>query len=190
MSLLETQNFLARLYTDETLRRTFLTEPEKIGEEYNLTEKEIVELAAILPDELNFFADSLFWKRLREVEKFLPLTRKVLDKDFEKCFRGFSQNFNPKSVKKHLEDAIEFCSFLQTKEIEPLWAKDLAKFEQARLIFNSNARNFIIERFNYDIKRILKELSRKDTKTQSVFPKRRTFAFWLKIGKITKHFIR
>ncbi len=190
MSLLQQQNFLARLYTDEIFRRAFLSEPEKIGEENNLTKKEIVELAAILPDELNFFADSLFWKRLREVQKFLPLTRKVLDEGFEKYFREFSQNFNPTSVKKYLEDAIKFCLFLQTKKVEPLWASDLAKFERARLVFNSNARNFVVKKFDYDIKQILKEISRDGAKARTDFPKRTTFAVWLKIGKRTKHFIR
>ena len=189
MSLLETQNFLARLYTDEDLRLAFLSEPEKIGAENNLTEKEIAELAAILPDELNFFADSLVWKRLREVEKFLPLTRKLLDKKFEVYFRKFSQNFNPKSVKKHLEDAIEFGSFLQKQKIEPDWVTDLAKFERARLIFNSHVKNFVVERFQYNIKEILREFSSKGGYTQSNFQRRKTFAVWLRIGRKSKTFI-
>jgi len=53
MSLLDTQNFLARIYTDESLRREFLAAPEKIGRENNLSEREIAELAEVFPDELN-----------------------------------------------------------------------------------------------------------------------------------------
>ncbi len=185
MSLLEQQNFLARLYTDENLRRRFLSEPEKIGLENDLTEPEIAGIAAIIPEELNFFADSLFWKRLREVEKILPLTRKVSGGSFEKYFREFSQNYNPKSVKKHLEDAVGFCSFLQNCEIEPVWAKDLAKFEQARLIFNSKTKDFLFRKFDFDIRKI----SREDTKAQSEFPARRTFAVWIRVGNKSKHFV-
>ena len=58
MSLLEVQNFTARIYTDENLRRKFLAAPEQTGRENNLSEKEIAELAAVFPEELNFFADS------------------------------------------------------------------------------------------------------------------------------------
>ncbi|MET0753228.1 MAG: hypothetical protein ABWZ66_07635 [Pyrinomonadaceae bacterium] len=185
MSLLEQQNFLARLYTDENLRKSFLAEPEKIGLENDLTEPEIAGLSAIIPEELNFFADSLVWKRLREVEKMLPLTRKALNESFEEHFREFSQNYNPKSVKKHLEDAIGFCSFLQNCEIEPVWAKDLAKFEQARLIFNSKTKDFLLRKFDFDVK----EISREDTKARSEFSMRRTFAVWIRVGNKSKHFV-
>jgi hypothetical protein len=47
----------------------FARDPEKIGLENNLPAREIAELAGIMPEELNFFAESLFWKRLREVKK-------------------------------------------------------------------------------------------------------------------------
>jgi hypothetical protein len=189
MSLIEQQNFLARLYTDENLRKSFLSDPLKIGAENDLSEKEIAELTQIIPEELNFFADSLFRKRLREVEKFLPLTCKALEESFEKFFREFSQIYNPKSIKKHLEDATEFCAFLQKAEIYPLWKKDLAKFERARLIFNSNAKQFVFEKFDFDVREILKEISNGAAKAQNDFPKRTTFAVWLRVGNRTKHFM-
>jgi hypothetical protein len=188
MSLLNQQNFLARLYTDENLRRSFLSEPAKIGRQNDLSESEIAELAAIIPAELNFFAESLYWKRLREVEKFLPLTKKAMAGDFEKYFREFANQFLPKTIKKHLEDAIEFCAFLQNSGIS--WKKDLSKFEQARLIFNSNTKNFVCKKFDFDIREILKELSCESPSTRSNFPKRKTFAVWFRIGKKVKHFIR
>lgn len=186
MSLLEQQNFLARLYTDEILRKRFLSAPEKIGKENNLDEKEIADLAAVLPEELNFFADSLFWKRLREVEKMLPLTRKVLAERFEKYFREFSQNYQPNSVKKHLEDAIEFVNHISGLEIEDIWVKDLARFEQAKLEFNGFGKNFVFRVFDFDIKKI----HRRDAEAQNFELKRKkTFAIWLRIGKKVKHFV-
>jgi hypothetical protein len=185
MSLLEQQNFLARLYTDEDLRRSFLSEPEKIGAENDLSEREIAELASLVPAELDFFADSLVWKRLREAEKFLPLTKKALNKDFEKYFREFANQFLPKTIKKHLEDAIEFGAYLQTLETKPVWAKDLAKFERARLIFNSNTKNFVFERFEFDIRQIFVG----GAEASIDVPKRKTRAVWLRIGKRARHFI-
>lgn len=167
MSLQETQNFLSRIYTDEKFRRAFLAEPEKIGWQFGLSETEISELAKILPEELNFFAESLFYKRLREAEKFLPLTKEGLEKDFEIYFREFAGRFNPVSIKKHYEDAVEFCKFLRKKSIEPKWARDATKFEQAALEFGADKKYFVFKLFDYDLK----------TKQ-----KRKNFRCWLKIG--------
>jgi len=183
MSLLDVQNFLARLYTDERLRREFLSAPEKIGKINNLNEKEIIELAEILPAELNLFADSLRWKRLREVEKLLPLTKQALAEDFEIYFREFAGVFLPATVKKHLEDAIHFAEFLQGKEKN--WKKDLAKYERAKLEFNNSSKNFIFKVFDYNIK----EIFRKGAKMQSEFKRKKTFALWLRIGKLARQFI-
>jgi hypothetical protein len=168
MSLLETQNFLAQIYTDDKLRRAFLAEPGKIGSEAGLSEKEIAELSSVLPEELNFFAESLFYKRLREVEKFLPLSREFLGKEFETYFREFASQFITASIKKHYEDAVEFCKFLQHKIKEPNRARDAAKFEQAALEFGSGEKQFILKRFDHELKTGLK---------------RKNFRLWLRIGK-------
>ena len=183
MSLLDVQNFLARLYTDESLRREFSSAPEKIGKVNNLNEKEIAELTEILSAELNLFADSLRWKRLREVEKLLPLTKQVLAEEFEIYFHEFANQFLPATVKKHLEDAIQFAEFLQSKEKN--WKKDLAKYERAKLKFNNCDKNFIFKVFDYDIK----EIFRKGVRAQKEFKQKKTFAVWLRIGKFARQFI-
>jgi hypothetical protein len=189
MSLLDVQNLLARIFTDEDLRLRFLSEPDKIGIENNLSAAEIEQIRQILPEQINFFADSLFYKRLHEVEKLLPLTRKALGTEFEKYFREFANQFLPQTIKKHLEDAIEFIEFLQSKKIEPVWAKDLARFEGARLSFNNSEKRILLKRFDFDIREIIKEISRQGAKAQSDFPGRKTYAVWLRIGKRVKHFI-
>ena len=184
MSLQEQQNFLARLYTDAQLRRAFLFAPAQIGAEHNLNENEIAEIAEIMPEELNFFADSLFWKRLREVEKMLPLTRKTLGVDFTVIFREFSQNFIPRTVKKHLEDAFEYCQFLQKQDISEI-AKNAARFEQSKLEFVSFGKRIVYCKLDFDFR----EIYRRESETQSINLKKRiTIAVWLRIGKKTKHF--
>lgn len=179
MSLLNVQNFLVQIYTNENLRREFFLAPEKTGRENNLSETEIAELTEILPDELNLFADSLFYKRLREVEKLLPLSRQVLAGNFEKYFREFSVSFQPETIKKHLEDALHFAGFLQSKKLEIVWAKDLAKFEQAKLEFYGLNKRFVFRIFDFNVKEnfdgeqpMLKQLTRK-----------KTVGVWLRIGK-------
>lgn len=132
MSLLHQQHILAKLYTEPQFRQKFLDEPIKIGAENGLNEAEIKEISEAMADELKFFSDSLFWKRFREVEKLLPKTKETLGKDFEQLFREFSANYFPDSIKKHLEDAIEFCEFLETKSLKSEIAKDFARFEKSR----------------------------------------------------------
>lgn len=185
MSLLEQQNFLARLYTDENLRRAFLKEPERVGKQNGLDEKEVADLRAVPPAELNFFAESLVWKRLREVEKLLPLTKKSLGKDFETHFREFAGRLAPAPVKKHFEDAIRFAEFLRTKKIEPPGARDAAKFEAANLEFYNSDRRFALKMFDYDIR----EIARPDAPARREFDRRKTFAAWLRVGKKSRRYV-
>ena len=179
MSLRKQQDFLARLFTDESLRQNFLEDSAKIGAENGLSAAEIADLQAVLPQEIRFFAESLFWKRLREVEKFLPLTKNTFEKDFTELFRTFSQNYNPHSIKKHLEDALEFCKFLQSQNISD-FSKNVAKFEKTKLDFFANDKNFAFCKLNYNIKTI---------HDNTCAPKKQiNFAVWLKIGNKTHHF--
>lgn len=170
MSLLNKQNFLARLYTDENFRRRFLFEPEKLGRKNDLNENEIAEIAGIIHAELNFFADSLFWKRLREAEKFLPETKKVLGKDFTSLFRKFSQNYDPQTVKKHLEDAVEFCDFLAQNSKLSEQAKSTAKFEQSKLKFFGFGKRFVFCRLN-----------------NNLFSNQKSVSFWFRLKGKTYH---
>lgn len=182
MSLSEQQNLLARLYTDAEFRRAFLTAPEKIGAENDLSETETAEIAAIMPEELEFFAESLFWKRLREVEKILPLSKKALGADLKVFFREFSKNFNPQSVKKHLADALAFTGFLQNQNISGL-ARDAARFERAKLEFYGLEKRFVVCRLNHDVR----QLYRAEVEPSQIEGSKK-IALWFKIGNRARHF--
>ena len=188
MGLQQQQDLLARLYTDEDFRRAFSSAPEKIGAENELSDVEIREIAAIMPEELNFFADSLFWKRLREAEKFLPLTKSILANDFTKLFREFSQTFNPQSVKKHFEDALGFTVFLEKQTEISSVLRDVIKFERAGLLFNSGSKKIVFEKFAHDIREILSVSENEKSFEKLEFRPRKTFAIWLGIGKISKRY--
>lgn len=178
MSFQKQQDFLARLFIDEGLRQNFLSSPEKIGVENGLNVAEIEDLKAVLPEEITFFAETLFWKRLRETEKILPLTKEFLKDEFVPLFREFSQNFNPQTVKKHLEDAVEFCKFIQKAKVSEI-VRDIAKFEQTKVEFFGYGKSFAVCRLSYDIKKI----SRENAKAQ-----RKISYIWIKFGNKIKHF--
>ncbi|HEY0459098.1 MAG TPA: hypothetical protein VGC97_08070 [Pyrinomonadaceae bacterium] len=184
MSLQKQQNLLARLYTDAEFRRAFLTQPAEIGAEFGLNKAEIDEIAAVLPEELEFFADSLFWKRLREAEKFLPLTKRVLEADFTRFFREFSQNFNPQTLKKHFEDALAFTRFLQKQEISK-FALTAAKFEHAKLEFFGFEKRLTICRLDFDPREFAQS---EEIGGRKIPARRKKIAVWLRIGKRIRHF--
>ena len=181
MSLAELQFFLARLYTDDDLRREFLSAPEKIGRKFDLTKQEIDEIMTVFPEEISFFADSLFFKRIREVEKLLPRTKQILQKNFETHFRAFSQTFLPITIKKHLEDAVHFADYLIKQNVKPEWSVDLIRYEQANLIFHGCGKTFLFRRFKFNVK----QFSRKPENPQN----KSSVAIWLRIGSKTRHFI-
>ncbi|MBA3786256.1 MAG: hypothetical protein H0X15_12100 [Acidobacteria bacterium] len=185
MSLQQQQNFLAKLYTDEKLRRAFLSEPSKIGEENFLNRIEIAEIAEMLPEEISFFSESLFWKRLREVEKFLPLTRKVSGDEFQRLFRQFSQSYNPQTIKKHLEDANEFCAFLQKNASVSEISKNTARYEQSKLKFYSYGKKFVVCKLNFDVREIGEQFAKTSGKS---LKKKTKIAVWFRVGNTVKHF--
>ncbi|MEZ5346024.1 MAG: hypothetical protein R2681_10765 [Pyrinomonadaceae bacterium] len=169
MGLLEQQNFLARLYVDEDFRKRFAAEPENIGRQNKLTGSEIADLEMILPDEVEAFAQSLYHKRFREVEKLLPFARKSLVEEFGILFEEFSATYNPNSVKKHIEDAFQFCRFLSGNPRLSKSQKAAVRFEQAKLEFFGLGKSFVFRRFGGGIK------------TDN--GKRRRFGLWLRLGK-------
>ncbi|MCW5958748.1 MAG: hypothetical protein KIS76_01225 [Pyrinomonadaceae bacterium] len=184
MGLIEQQKFLAKLYTDDTLRKSFIKDPAFTGSANQLSEIEIRELLSIIETEIECFAESLYFKRLHEVERLLYLTARELKHDFRTHFKVFSNTFIPDQVKKHLQDALEFSEFLESNsEIEP-WVKDLAKFERCRLEFHNFERRIVAAQLKYDIR----ERSKDPLASEPAL--RRTFAVWLRAGNRTFHFIR
>lgn len=167
MSLLEQQNLLTRLYVDENLRRAFLSDPSAVAEPFGLSDAEIEEISSILPGEIDHFADSLMRKRMREVEKMLPLTRSALQESFETHFIGYTA-VTPSSLEiSRAEDVLEFCRYLEKEAKGPV--RDAARFEEAKHRFYSGKRHFLVRRFDHDVRK------------GSLAP-RRTYCLWIRIG--------
>ena len=142
MSLLEQQKFLAELFVDPALRKSFLGEPQVTGKRFDLDDAEIEEFLEVVQTELDYYADSLVWKRFREIEKLLPRLRGVLGRDFRSCFFEYAPSFNPDGVRKHYADGLEFCRWIEAST-DPILstAKASAEFERKRLQFVSGERS-------------------------------------------------
>lgn len=137
MGLREQQDLLARLYTDALLRREFYEKPLSVGAKFGLKAAEINGLATVAREEVGSFADSLVAKRFHEVQNLLPLSRKVFEADLRRRFMEFAADFNPTGVKKHYEDALEFCRVLSKQsDLSPVQL-DTVNFERTRLRFSN-----------------------------------------------------
>ena len=187
MGLQEQQNVLARMYTDPEYRAAFLSDPHSVGNKDGLSSDEVSDIAAISQSELGFFSDSLVWKRRREVEKLLPLVRKALGDNFDRAFEAFSASYNHQSVKKHLEDAIEFCKFLEFDAHKGLLTRDTAKFERSRLEFFGFHKPIAVCFLKHDFRGLHTGLT---DKGRLALPRRRTIALWLRFGRHVRHFVR
>ena len=156
MSLLQDQQKLARLSTN--------------------WRKDAADVTANFVDaaEVEIFAESLFRKRLHEVAKLLPQIRDTLGTDFETNFREFCPTFNPKSTKRHLEDALAFCQFLFRRLPEADRRRATIKFEAAKLSFFGYEKAFAI---------CVPSPSRSSGR-------RLSFAIWLRIGSRVRFFTR
>jgi hypothetical protein len=184
VSLLEQQNVLARLLTDPDFRARFLADPDSVRREHGLKRSEIEDILAVASSDLDVFAESLVWKRLREAEKLLPITKRVSGDEFRKGFLEYAPTFNPRSIKKHYEDAVRFSQFLEGQNTsEP--ACDAARFERTRLIFFNEGKLFAYCRSRYDLEK--KENSARPDH-EVARRKRMAIAVWLRIGKRIFHF--
>jgi hypothetical protein len=158
MSLVNSQQVLARIYTNSKLRDDFLTNPDVVGNSLGLNCQEIQQLSQLSSQQVNLFASSLKRKRLGEIRKLLPLTNKILKQEFDRLFFSFAETYLPTGSRKHLLDSIAFSIFLKqnlTTEKNQLWLLDIWSYETIRLNMLLGKKQLIWSRFNYQIETLI-----------------------------------
>ncbi len=180
MALKEQQDLLARLYTDPHFAEKFFEHPYAAVPGSGISVEEAQDIAASAQDEIRVFADSLIWKRLREADKLLPVTRKFLGGDFEKLFREHAEKFNPTFIKKHFEDAVEFRVFLDRSDSVDSIAKDVVKFETLKLRHFGEGRRLTICSLRHDVRPVFDS---QESGSGKSIEKRRSVAIWSRLNK-------
>ncbi len=172
MGLAETQKFLARLYTSAALRERFSADPLQVGKEFGLSADEAQQLGQTSARALDFFADTLLSKRLREVVKLMPLTHAELRQNFASYFKQYAAETPiPEGGKKHLEDALAFAEYLQNfRQDEQDWLMDLIRYEAGWLKASKPEVRRVIRFFRYQVDKSLRPL-----------PVGRSLAVWVRI---------
>jgi hypothetical protein len=112
---------------------------------------------------------------MHEVGKMLPLTRRALREGFGPLFIKYVGKTPGSHEMNRREDALEFCRYLEREA--PGAVRDAARFELARIEFYTGKRNFLIRRFDHDIR-------------DGRLTPRRTYSLWIRIGKHRVHRIR
>jgi hypothetical protein len=161
MGLMEVQRVLARLYTEDELRERFFADPAAVGKTLGLDIEETRRVAELSAGEVRGFARSLRRKRLGEVAKLLPMTRRALGALFDRLFfryAGTADRSVPRGIRKHREDAAAFASFLAAEAsaggVPPAWAADLARYEAAGLKASEPGRTCLVCWYRYPVARL------------------------------------
>jgi hypothetical protein len=182
MSLIDLQQALARIYTNSKLRDDFLTNPDVVGNSLGLNCLEIQQLSQLSSQQVNLFASSLKRKRLGEIRKLLPLTNKILGKEFDRLFFSFAETYLPSGSKKHLFDSIAFSKFLlqhlTTNHLQPLYLSDILRYETIRLKMLQGRQLLICDRFNYHPESLVNSLH---SEFQSVLHTQPVIGIWFKL---------
>ena len=191
MGLAQTQQILAQLYTNSVLRSRFFANPQAVGEELGLNSDEAQQLAKLSAQQVNLFASSLKRKRLGEVRELLPLTHSVLGKGFAELFWRYAETYIPTGIKKHLEDAIAFSTFIEVTQLEsinPPWVVDLLRYEKAWLQAAEPSSRLTVCWFRYAIDKLARTVQQDETPVVLMQP---AIAIWFRLSPRShlRHFV-
>ena len=158
MGLAQTQQILARLYTNTEFRERFFANPQGVGADLGLSGDEAQQLAELSARDVTLFANSLKWKRLGEVRELLPRTARLLGKNFNALFWRYAESYIPQGIKKHRKDAISFAHFITKvaadEGMEPAWVGDVVRYEKTWLLADQASIYWRVCWFRYPIHKL------------------------------------
>jgi hypothetical protein len=133
MALSAVQAALARLFTEEAARQSFVSDPPAAGRALGLDETDAAMLARIAPQALRQFAGSLKAKRVLDARKTMPLTAQALGDAFAEHFRAAAAPLRQDAGAAEEAQALaaRLAALTKTGAIAPLWIGDLARYEAA-----------------------------------------------------------
>ena len=176
----EIENILARLSSDEELRRRFVDDPFALGRELGLSASESRRLKRAAAARFNSFVTTERDRHFVEISKLFPLTKGVLSVRFAAHFERFAATHPWGGVGRLLGDALDFADYLDERLREERvgagWVLDLLRYEKARLKAADPARRVVVSLFRHDISRLVRSVARRElTPTPA---RRPTVAVW------------
>lgn len=152
MSLLQQQQFLARLLTDVELRKQFEQDGPGTLKLSGINGPDAKAILALAQAQLKLFAESLLQKRLYMVSKMLPRSSQVMGTEFKTLFKQYAQNSIPDLPQKHLQDALQFVSWLKLNlPAEQASLCELLDFEAVDLKTRLPGRGLIFRQYHFAV---------------------------------------
>jgi len=180
MELSEIEKILARLSTDESLRKRFVREPVALARELGLSAAESRQLKREAASRFDSFAKSTRERRFVEIGKLLPLTHRVLGSRFDSHLNRFLAAHEPGGIERLFGDALDFADYLERKLREERvgsgWTLELLRYERARVRAADPNRRLVVAAFRHDIRRLVRSVARKEDRPEIV--RRATVATW------------
>ncbi|AZG76828.1 hypothetical protein [Methylocystis rosea] len=177
MALAQTQALLARLFTDDDLRREFFEAPIAVATRFGLSMHDTQRLAAIDSREIEAFAQSLTGKRALYARRALPLTARALGDRFDALFRQAIGGAAREATNR--SDAVALIAFLDTRvakcELGPRWVADLARFELAFIDAGRSGGTLFFRAFDFNVASVARALARGE---EISAVRRKTFGVW------------
>jgi hypothetical protein len=134
------QKAYARFLTDPQVREALLHDPSIVKERFSLSDDEIRLLTSLEPERLHVSVDSVIGTRRRMLTRSLPATMRVLmsTEQGDTVVKEFLDTCPPlvtESGNRLLAEASRMTLYLTEARPKgaPLFAADLARYEQARL---------------------------------------------------------
>lgn len=177
MALAQTQALLARLFTDDVLRREFFEAPIAVATRFGLSMHDTQRLAGIDRREIEAFAQSLIGKRALYARRALPLTARALGDRFDALFRQAIRGAAREATSR--SDAAALTAFLYRRvakcEQESPWVADLARFELAFIDAGRSGAALFFRAFDFNVASVAQALA-KGEEFSAV--RRKTFGVW------------
>jgi hypothetical protein len=189
MALAQVQAALARLYTDEAERAAFLADPQGAACALGLEADDAATLAAIAPQTLRRFANSLKAKSLLDARKMTPLTARVLDGAFAGHFAAAAAGLGPGAGRVEQAAALagRLSGLAGARAIAPDWVGDLARYEAAFVEAAHARRGARLRLFRYPVGAIAGALH--GGAEDAEFGPKATVALWARLpgGRLFHH---
>ena len=103
---------LARLLSDDSLRRDFARDPASVARALDVAEPHRAAFCSIRAEQLDTQAGVLLGKRFHEVAVLLPRTIQRIGNVARELFRTYAETFWPTGHRRHIEDAVAFGRFI------------------------------------------------------------------------------
>jgi hypothetical protein len=160
MALSAVQAALARLFTEEAARASFLSDPQAAGRALGLDEADAATLARIAPRALRQFAGSLKAKRVLDARKTMPLTAQALGEAFAEHFRAAAAPLRQDAGAAEEAQALaaRLAALAGTGAIAPFWIGDLARYEAAFVVAARRRWGLRLRLFRFPVARIAASL--------------------------------